>query len=192
MKLSDIERDTAYHEAGHAVVACNFNRPPSLVTIIPGDDFLGRALGIDVCGDEELATIALAGVHAMALARNRRPRLAEWANGGRGDLDIYMRWMPSIIAMTGETIREAERRLDRETRLLLQHLRTELDTFAHALLDRKTLDADDIERLWGDREPVVFWKLHPEIKRFRTIWAERLNARAREDTEAWAGSEARG
>ena len=84
MKLSD--RDIAYHEAGHAVVACNFKRPPRLVTIIPGDGFLGETIGIGMSGDEEQAMIDLAGVHAMALARNRWPRYTDWLMGGRGDV----------------------------------------------------------------------------------------------------------
>lgn len=190
MKLSD--RDMAYHEAGHSVVACNFNRPPTLVTTIPGDGFLGETIGIGISGDEEQAMIDLAGVHAMALARNRWPHYTDWLMGGLGDVEGCRRWRPYITAMTGETIPAARRRLGRETRLLLQHLRTELDTFAHALLDRKTLDADDVERLWGDREPVVLWMLHPEIKRFRTIWAERLLARQSEPEAKPAGAAASG
>jgi hypothetical protein len=95
MRKSEQETDTAYHEAGHTVVARKLHRKVKYVTIVPGPGYLGEYLMEPVSvTDATLISVAetvviiyLAG--PTAECRYRRPKsvqeLVQWMVFGRAD-----------------------------------------------------------------------------------------------------------
>lgn len=153
---------TAYHEAGHAVVALAHGLTGFEVTIVPGEDSLGHylhpgVLGYEIHGNRERRSLArdcilvsYAGMHAQRLVDPD-------ADGSHGvgdesnafDLSRDFEVLPRSLSRVGDE--QHWRYLDRlkkEAGRVVQQNRAPIKALAEALLEKKTLSGEEIrERL---------------------------------------------
>ena len=175
------KRILAYHEAGHAVMAYLMGEPVQKATIVARGDALGYTFHLPdedryLHTREELIDwmkIALAGRAAERVVFGRV------TNGAANDLEkvtSLARAMVFEYGMSEEVVsrtmradnyalsEETKRLRDKEQALLtdgayeeairlLEKHRSALDRVAGALLDRETLNRDDLESLLADLEP---------------------------------------
>jgi cell division protease FtsH len=175
------KRILAYHEAGHAVMAYLLGDPVQKATIVARGDALGYTFHLPdedryLHTREELIDwmkIALAGRAAERVVFGRV------TNGAANDLEkvtSLARAMVFEYGMSEEVVsrtmradnyalsEETKRLRDKEQALLtdgayeeairlLEKHRSALDRVAGALLDRETLNRDDLESLLADLEP---------------------------------------
>ncbi len=175
------KRILAYHEAGHAVMAYLLGDPVQKATIVARGDALGYTFHLPdedryLHTREELIDwmkIALAGRAAERVVFGRV------TNGAANDLEkvtSLARAMVFEYGMSEEVVsrtmradnyalsEETKRLRDKEQALLtdgayeeairlLEKHRSALDRVAGALLDRETLNRDDLETLLADLEP---------------------------------------
>jgi cell division protease FtsH len=176
-------RILAYHEGGHALVSCLMGdvSPVSKVTIVSRGQALGYTLHLPtedryMQTKEELVDmmkIALAGRAAEQVVFGRvtngaasdlekatqiaRSMVFEW---GMSDSVASRTMRADNYALSEETKRVRDQEQARLTdeaynhavRLIEKH-RQALDRIAHALLEKETLDREELEQLLGDLEP---------------------------------------
>jgi hypothetical protein len=149
---------TAYHEAGHAVVALSLGVPFLFVTVKETDDYLGvmrhpegysEVLAnsqYEEFGDEAYkaaAMVSIAGYAAECIY-----------SGSPGDFmdDCYEHDRSSFIDLVMRLGMDTERiglRIAAETRALLESRWPEVELVAATLLERQTLTAQEVENLLG-------------------------------------------
>jgi ATP-dependent Zn protease len=142
-------RSTAYHEAGHAVVAYHLGVEVRYVTIVPdhfsaghfvyGDLFSARGLGSDRANVERAIKICLAGPLAQARLRRRLDR----RRGGRQDYDCASGLARYLAGAAGE--REFLRYQERRTHALIEHYWNEIELVAQALIERDQLSGPEVK-----------------------------------------------
>ncbi len=193
LMLTDEEKEiTAYHEAGHALVAAFTPKSDPLhkVTIIPR----GRALGLTMQLPSEdkhnygkqyieaQITILMGGRVAEELTQEdittgagndieratdlARRMVCEWGMSDLGPLSLGSKEEPVFLGRdfsqradySDETAREIDRQVqsivqrsyERARQVLVDH-RQALDAIAHALLEKESLESDDIYRIIQER-----------------------------------------
>jgi len=175
------KRVIAYHEAGHALVAWLMNQDVHKVTIVPRGRALGFMMSLPeedrhVLSKEELEDwlkVTLAGRAAEHVVFGRI------TNGAANDLDRATAIARAMVfdwgmgattqsqqvradnyALSEETkrMRDSEQRQITDTAYyaaidLLEEHRGHLDGLATALLDKETLDSNEVDELLKDLEP---------------------------------------
>ena len=142
MTDSDKLRATAFHEAGHAVMAFDLNVPVSKVSIEPEDGSLGHILHGNVKEYTHLDyAITVAG-----------PWAERWVNE---DMSLSWRDFENADAILVNLIESGEWPLDEALRKCqsledavtdrLSSLRPKVEAFAALLLERKTVTGAEIE-----------------------------------------------
>jgi hypothetical protein len=142
---------TAYHEAGHVVVAYRLGAEVEHVTIVPdhfsrghfthGDLFCARGLGSDRANLERAMKICLAG----PLAQKRfRPR-SYCRRNGRQDYDCASGLARYLAGSAGE--REFLRYQERRTKVVVDHFWSDIDRIAQALLERDELSGTEVKNI---------------------------------------------
>lgn len=142
---------TAYHEAGHAVVATLLGFQFQHVTIAPDEDYLGSVLY------ERYTMFLNVGHRAYAkdlrdyLVANRAGPLAEerhtghWNEDGASSDDQHFWSM--LWRMYGERQDRHARDLTRQARQLVSAHWPSIERVARALIEEKTIQFDAVERL---------------------------------------------
>ena len=136
------EHRTAHHEAGHAVIGRVLGLEGGLVTIVKDDIGDGRAAFRASGTVEARIVMSLAGREAESVFGfdNADNEMTEGAGYDRSHIGF-------LCAEAGQVI-DIER-LRRKTRRLVQKHRASIDRVAHALLERKTLQGDELDALMG-------------------------------------------
>lgn len=142
---------TAYHEAGHAVVAHHLGVEIGHVTIVPdhfsrgycthGDLFCAPGLGSDRANLERAIQICLAG----PLAQTRFHRRSYRRQHGRQDYDCATGLARYLAGSAGE--REFLRYQERRTKAFVDHFWNEIDCVAWALLERDELSGTEVKNI---------------------------------------------
>jgi ATP-dependent Zn protease len=142
---------TAYHEAGHAVVAYHLGVEVQYVTIVPdhfsaghfvyGDLFSAPGLGSDRANLERAIKICLAG--PLAQARFHRPSYRR--RNGRQDYDCATGLARYLAGSDGE--REFLRYQERQTRNLIDHYWNDIGRVARALLEYDHLSGTAVKKI---------------------------------------------
>ena len=145
---------TAYHEAGHVVVAAHFGLPITDVTIVPSGDALGKAthpspLMLDLEGTaaarrraaREMIVAAYAGLAAQRLVEPQAPDFHGSADEENAMcLSQKYAVLPRNCGFVGDEAHEAYlEKLRGEAKRLVRRLRMAIDALARELLGRKTI-----------------------------------------------------
>jgi len=139
-------RYTAYHEAGHAVIALRLGYEIRKVTIVPRRGSLGRAEIRNRTSPDDIR-ISLAGALAEALVN---PTPSDIQDGSRTDWRNARRSTREFAALGFIGPREKGiliEELLQETRALVRRDKKAIARVAEALLKRWTLTGDDIKRI---------------------------------------------
>jgi len=140
---------TAYHEAGHAVVALRLGYEVKWVTIVPTRRSLGYARIPHGSLSPDDIRIDFAGALAEALV-NPTSFDEKILNGSRSDWRWARRSVRNFVALgfigdyEGDVLIEE---LLHETRALVRRDKEAITRVAAALLERKTLTGDDVKRI---------------------------------------------
>jgi len=144
--MTDLQQ-TAYHEAGHAVIAYRLGYEVEKVTIVRRQGVLGKY----VCKDRPLAPdgirIDFAGALAEALVN---PSDEEIQGGARSDWRNARRSTRVCAALGFIGVREKDILIEEilhETRALVRRDKAAIAKVAEALLKQKTLNGEDIKRI---------------------------------------------
>ena len=151
--LSEAERRAiAFHEAGHAVIACELGLQIKTVSIVAGEDWSGRFVydgdpleGIDPdCEDsdrghrraEKMIIVALAGpvAHVIAAPDSWDPEQGGY-HDGRGDCEIANN-LASSLNFSEETVRAHLKYLKVVANALVKETRDTIEKVAAALLEK--------------------------------------------------------
>jgi hypothetical protein len=142
---------TAYHEAGHAVVAYHLGIEIRHVTIVPnhssaghlahGDLFCARGVGSDEANLERAIQLALAG----PLTQTRFHRPSYRRRDGRQDYDCATGLARYLAGSAGE--REFLRYQERRTNDLIDHYWNEIERVARALLECDELSGAAVKKI---------------------------------------------
>ena len=160
---------TAYHEAGHVVVATYFGLPTTKVTIDPTDDAFGEwvhpspfmlDLGRRRVGParrqaaRQMIIASYAGLAAERMIDPQAPDFrGEADNEGAMDLSREYRVFPRNRCFVGDdTHQKYLGRLRREARRLVRKLRPAIEVLAQELLRRETIPGDEAMALV---EPII-------------------------------------
>jgi ATP-dependent Zn protease len=139
-------RHTAYHEAGHAVIALRLGYEVRKVTIIRRQGVLGKADIRNRTSPDDIR-INLAGALAEALVNPNDEQIqlgahSDWRNTRRSAREFEA--LGFIGDQEGGTLIEE---LLHETRALVRRDKEAIARVADALLEHKTLRGDDIKRI---------------------------------------------
>ncbi len=151
---------TAYHEAGHVVVAAYFGLPTTDVTIVPSGDAFGMAthpspLMLDLGSEgtaaarrsaaRDMIVASYAGLAAQRLVDTQAPDFhGHGDEEGAMDLSRTYAVLPRSGCFVGDEVHEAYlARLRGEAERLVRRLRTAIQALARALLSRKTIPGDE-------------------------------------------------
>lgn len=166
-------RATAYHEAGHAVVAYRLGAEVRHVTIVPdhdsrghfahGDLFCALGRGSDRANLERAIKICLAG----PLAQKRFRRRSYCRRNGRQDYDCATGLARYLAGSAGE--REFLRYQERRTHALVEHYWNEIELVARALLERDELSGTEVKNIIEEPE-----RLKQEDRADRQRWIEAM------------------
>jgi ATP-dependent Zn protease len=164
---------TAYHEAGHAVVAYRLKAEVRHVSIVPdhfsrgyfvsGDLFCAPGCGSDRANLERAIKICLAG----PLAQQRFRRRSYCRRGGRQDYDCASGLARYLAGAAGE--REFLRYQERRTQALVEHYWSEIELVAQALLERDELSGTEVKNIIEERG-----RLAQEDRSDRQRWIEAM------------------
>jgi hypothetical protein len=140
-------KHTAYHEAGHAVVALRLGYEVGKVTIKPRYGSLGRTEIRHRSPSPDDIRFDLAGALAEALVN---PNRWEIQFGARADWQFTRRSVRKFVALGFINGREGDVLIDEllhETRALVWRDRKAIARVAAALLKHATFTGDDIKRI---------------------------------------------
>jgi hypothetical protein len=151
-------RRTAYHEAGHAVLAHSLGIGLQRVSLLADEDSSGHILdGGEYSEDTEnlriyaeeafwlhMAIVRYAGAEAV---RRLAPR-SRWQDGA-GDDYKWAAIALEKITMDGPSLRALHPYARRRARLLVENYWPEIGAVAHALMKRKELDQDRVRELFS-------------------------------------------
>jgi ATP-dependent Zn protease len=165
-------RSTAYHEAGHTVVAYRLGVKIEHVSIVPDHDsrghfahgylFCARGHGSDRANLERAIKICLAGPLAQAQFHRRSYR-----RHGRHDYDCATGLARYLAGSAGE--REFLRYQERQTKSLVEHLWNEIDAVAQALLERDHLSGTEVKGVIAAR-----WRMEHEDRADKQRWIDAM------------------
>ena len=167
--MSENERiRTAFHEAGHAVVAYHFNHYGGRLTIVPANGIMGSAQTeaewCDGSTDEEQICVLFAG-----LVAERRCDPTADPDGSRQDEEAAHRLLDLRPAGT-------EERLRAETERLVEQDWPGIEAVSTALLEAGTLEAEEWQMIVDATDEGLDWRdrlaLHREV--LRTMREERF------------------
>ena len=178
-RSTDEDRLVAYHEAGHAIVNTLLeDEEVTEVTIIgstsgaggvtmiaPKEKVVRSAESIKnkimgLYGGRAAEEVLLGGVSKITTGASSdieqatkyiRMYLEKWGMGGNGLLDY------SVFKKDGESIADAKElseQLYRDTVQFMKDNRDKLDALAEALLDKRTLDGDEVRSILRDENPI--------------------------------------
>jgi ATP-dependent Zn protease len=157
MKTPDPRRVTAIHEAGHAVLAVILDLGAGSVTIESDGVSAGiahddgdhprdeDAEALYMCAPEAFAmrhaTTFYAGAHAV-----RRAGFSDWMSGADQDYRSARHLAYDLTACPSS--RDAIAKLcERRAEILVDHYWPEIEAVAAALLERSTIDGDELRRI---------------------------------------------
>jgi hypothetical protein len=136
---------TAWHEAGHAVIAYRFGVEVAGVTIVAYRDYAGRCLRLRT-DPERAIQIALAGSLAEM-------RISPTSSYDRGDYDTASGLARDLAGSDGA--RELLKHMEQRTRSLVECCWLAIERVALALLDSDLLTGQQVKNIIEDR-PIGF------------------------------------
>jgi ATP-dependent Zn protease len=143
-------KHTAYHEAGHAVMAYRVGHGIKKVTITPNRGTLGKYVGSTPRRKSpDAIRIDLAGALAEALV-NPIPFDEHIQLGAHGDWQLTRRSVREFVDLGFIPKQERDILIDEllhDTRALVRRDKEAITSVAEALLERKTLTGDDVRRI---------------------------------------------
>lgn len=169
MRRVDVRKLTAFHEAGHAVLATAIANKPESVSIVPNEDTLGRAHARPSARLTSRVQVHLAGFAAEHVVTKRRspqlvreirfalvartdPRLREAFVGFETrDGDRAVEEVHRVITRASDD--EIEGEVDRYYQAARESLSAVwhyVDSVAKALLKKDTLDREALDEALGD------------------------------------------
>jgi len=139
-------KHTAYHEAGHAVMALRLGYEVRKVTIVRRQGVLGKAEIRNRTSPDDIR-IDLAGALAEALVNPNDEQiqlgaLSDWRNVRRSTREFVA--LGFIGDQEGDILIEE---LLQETRALVRRDKAAITKVAEALLEHKTLTGDDVKHI---------------------------------------------
>jgi hypothetical protein len=150
------ERNTAFHEAGHAVAAFCVRQKVRKASIVPKMDTLGHVVHSPLkFGDNGLFDDSPRGIdraekrivicYAGPLASRKFQPRSRWKLGGSGDFDTARMLMAHLQGPDDKYNTLYSKLLWRRAELLVDFRWPEINAVAEALIEHRTLDADALE-----------------------------------------------
>jgi hypothetical protein len=154
--MNSNERNTAIHEAGHAVAGFFLHQRIRRVTIVPKDDTLGHAahfpINFEVDGefDRSLRGIDRAEkrvviLYAGPIAERKFAPRSRWRLGGSGDFETAADWLSYLQGADDKYNTLHEKLLWRGAELLVDSRWREINAVADALLEHRTLNTKAVK-----------------------------------------------
>jgi ATP-dependent Zn protease len=135
--------DTAYHEAGHALVGRNFHLQIERITIVPTPERLG-GFTVEAERPDGKTDYALAATYLAGWCAERRHNPDANESGSREDFDKAQKLLDRFNAMRSDKL-SVERMLV-DTDDLVAHYWNEICAVASALLEENTLSDEDLRK----------------------------------------------
>jgi ATP-dependent Zn protease len=136
--------DTAYHEAGHALVGRNFHLQIERITIDPTPERLGGFTAEAERPDGE-TDYALAATYLAGWCAERRHNPDANNRGSREDFDKAQKLLDRFNATRSDKL--SVERILADTDDLVAHYWNEVGAVASALLEENTLSGKDITKI---------------------------------------------